>query len=507
MLCSAASVAPDSSGKLAGDGSPTEVALLCAAYKCGVKKDELLRRCRVVSENPFDSARKMMSVAVKEGTRVTLLVKGAPDVVLARCERIADARGTRPMSAAQREAVAAAVREYAAGAKRVIAVARREDGCAEEKLVFLALCAMMDPPRKEVKEAVRRCRAAGIRPVMITGDHALTAKAVARAIGIAREGERVVQGEEIERMSDDALAAAVRDTNVFARVSPKHKLRIVRALRRSGFITAMTGDGVNDAPAVKEADIGVAMGISGSDVTKEASSVVILDDNFATIVAAVEEGRIIYQNIRRFIRFLLTSNLGEVLTVVLAMCFDMPVIFIPIQILLINLVTDGLPAVALGMEPAEKDIMRKPPRDPAQGLFAGGLASTILFRGAVLGLCNLLCFALVFRMTGDLVVSRSATYLTLVCAQMLHVLECKLDASGFELSSVFRNKTLLAACLLSIGVTFAVVYLPFLQRIFQTAAVTGGALAVCAGCVALSPLLGGLAQLGAGGRERRAARS
>ncbi|MEA4912267.1 MAG: cation-translocating P-type ATPase [Oscillospiraceae bacterium] len=494
-LCSNASIAPDTAGRLAGDGSPTEVALLRAAYKCGVKKEELLRTAHITAENPFDSARKMMSVAAATSDGTVFYVKGAPDVVLEKCDRVALPGGVQPMTSARRQAVAAAVRGYAAQARRVIAVAMREDGCAEEKLVFLALCAMMDPPRREVKDAVRRCREAGVRPVMITGDHALTARAVARAVGIARDGERVVEGAEIEKMDDAALAAAVRTTNVFARVSPRHKLRIVRALRSNGCITAMTGDGVNDAPAVKEADIGVAMGISGSDVTKEASSVVILDDNFATIVAAVEEGRIIYQNIRRFIRFLLTSNLGEVLTVLLAMLLDMPVIFIPIQILLINLVTDGLPAVALGMEPAEADIMKKPPRDPGESLFAGGLLPEILFRGAVLGLCNLLSFALVFRTTGDIVVSRSAAYMTLVCAQMVYVLECKLDASDFAWRSMFRNKTLLFACLLSVGVTIAVVYFPPLQAVFQTAAVTGKSFLISVGCIALSPLVGGISAL------------
>ncbi|MEA5050961.1 MAG: cation-translocating P-type ATPase [Oscillospiraceae bacterium] len=494
-LCSNAAVAPGADGRLAGEGSPTEVALLRAAWKCGVRRDELLRTAHITAENPFDSTRKMMSVAVRTGERTALLAKGAPDVILSKCDRIALPGGVQPLTPARRQTLEAAVRSYAADAKRVIAVARRDDGCTEDKLVFLALCAMMDPPRREVKEAVRRCRRAGIRPVMITGDHALTARAVARAVGIAGDGDRVLEGAQIEKMDDDALAGAVRTVSVFARVSPRHKLRIVRAFRRNGCVTAMTGDGVNDAPAVKEADIGVAMGISGSDVTKEASSVVILDDNFATIVAAVEEGRIIYQNIRRFIRFLLTSNLGEVLTVVLAMFLDMPVIFIPIQILLINLVTDGLPAVALGMEPAERDIMEKPPRDPGESLFAGGLIGTILFRGAVLGLCNLLSFALVYRTTGDIVVSRSAAYLTLVCAQMVHVLECKLDAAGFELSSIFRNRVLLFACLLSVAVTLAVVYMPFLQSVFETAAVTGRPLLISLGCIALSPLVGGLAAL------------
>lgn len=491
-LCGTATIEPDGKDKWTLSGSPTETALLVAAAKCGVDRAELLKTFAVVDEKPFDSVRKMMSVQAVRGGKSITLTKGAPDEVLRKCTHIGSESGIRPMSHADRMRIVAEVERMANNAERVLAVATRQGAFAESELVFLGLFGMKDPPRREVKRAVAQCRRAGIRPIMITGDHALTACAIAREVGIAAPGDQAVEGRQIEKMSEAELRETVKNTGVFARVSPHHKLRIVEALRKNGNIVAMTGDGVNDAPAVKQADIGVAMGISGSDVTKEASSVVILDDNFATIVAAVEEGRIIYQNIKRFIRFLLTSNLGEVMTVVLAMALGMPVIFIPIQILLINLVTDGLPAVALGMEPAAEDIMERPPRDPNEGLFAHGLAVSIVFRGVVLGLCNLLSFAAVYRMSGGgLTVARSASYMTLIFAQMLYVLECRADSHVFiHPGKLFSNKTLLFACVLSIAVTLAVVYIPALQSIFALSAVRGELLLPVLGCTLISPLMG-----------------
>jgi Ca2+-transporting ATPase len=421
------------------------------------------------------------------------MLKGAPDIVLPRCSDIGMTNGVRPMTAADRGRVTAEVDRLTGDAQRVIAVAVKNGEFSENKLTFLALFGMKDPPRREVRPAVKICREAGIKPVMITGDHAATARAIAREVGILMPGDRVIEGHEIERMSDAELRAAAAEAAVFARVSPRHKLRIVRAFKQSGHVAAMTGDGVNDAPAVKEADIGVAMGVAGSDVTKEASSVVVLDDNFATIVAAIEEGRIIYQNIRRFIQFLLASNFGEVLTVVLAMALGMPAIFLPIQILLINLVTDGLPAIALGMDPAGDGIMKRPPRPVGEGLFSGGLVSSILFRGAVLGLCNVLCFAMVLRRSGDLVMARSAAYMTLVIAQMLYVLECKLE-SGVR--RMLNNKTLIIAVALSVGMTLAVVYLPVLQKVFATTAVAPEMLGPVALSVAINPIMGLLSAVG-----------
>lgn len=490
VICSTARVSEDSKGKLSLEGSPTETALLVAAYKLKIKKNELLSRYRIVHEMPFDSVRKMMSVAVRDGVGLKLFVKGAPDLVLKKCSRVRKYERDIPLSEREEAEIKDKIASLSADAKRVIAIAVKSGSSEESELTFLALCGISDPPRREVAPAVKKCRAAGIRPIMITGDHALTAVAIAKSVGIAREGEAALTGAEIDALSDELLRERVKRVNVFARVSPAHKLRIVKALRSDGSIVAMTGDGVNDAPAIKEADIGVAMGISGSDVTKEASGVVILDDNFATIVAAVEEGRIIYKNVKRFIRFLLTSNLGEVLTVVLAMVMRMPVVFAPIQILLINLVTDGLPSVALGMEKGSDNIMNEKPRKREEGLFAGGMTGTVLFRGAILGLCNLLCFSLVLRVGGTLETARSATFLTLIVAQMIHVFECKFEDTRFSLREIFSNRLLVIACLSSVAVTIAVIYLPILQTVFLTSAVKGAPLLISAACVVLSVILG-----------------
>ncbi|MEG2634024.1 MAG: HAD-IC family P-type ATPase, partial [Oscillospiraceae bacterium] len=300
-MCSNSSVEPNGAKALTVRGNPTETALLCAAFKCGIKKDELIKKFHLLDEIPFDSTRKMMSVYVKHGDRLSVMTKGAPDRILEKCSYIGTDTGVRPITASDRRRLGAELERMANDAQRVLAIAIKQGDFNENALTFLAFAGMKDPPRREVKGAVELCRRAGIKPMMITGDHALTARAIAREVGIMTDAQRVVEGAEIESSDDARLRALVERTSVFARVSPTHKLRIVNACKQNGHIIAMAGDGVNDAPAIKSADIGVAMGISGSDVTKEASSVVILDDNFATIVAAVEEGRIIYQNIKRFI--------------------------------------------------------------------------------------------------------------------------------------------------------------------------------------------------------------
>ena len=277
-------------------------------------------------------------------------------------------------------------------------------------------------------------------------------------------------GAELDRLSDQELSEAVKETAVFARVTPAHKLRIVRAFRRNGQITAMTGDGVNDAPAVKEADIGVSMGKSGTDVTKEASELILLDDNFTTLVNAVAEGRSIYHNIRKFIRYLLSCNIGEVLTMFLGMLFHMPVILLPIQILLVNLVTDGLPAIALGLEPYDRRVMQKPPRKPNESVFSNGLAGKIIVRGILIGLATLASFTVVYRMTGDLISARTGALFALIFAQLLHVFECKSEERTLFTINWFDNKKLIAAALFSLSILLCVVYLPIFQPIFKTCA-------------------------------------
>ena len=473
-------------------GDPTEVAVLVAAAKGGVDKDVLLRTHRLVEEHPFDSDRKMMSVVVagRAGGDRRLLCKGAPDVLLERCTAIAAPSGVRPMTAQDRREAQKAAAEMANRALRVLAFAESptpEKG--ETGMCWLGQAGMIDPPRPEVRPAVKKCRAAGIKPVMITGDAPDTARAIARAVDIARPGDGVLTGAQLDAMSDEELKQACMRTSVYARVSPAHKLRIVRAYKGAGQITAMTGDGVNDAPAVKEADIGVAMGITGTDVTKEASSVVVLDDNFATIVAAVEEGRVIYQNIRRFIRFLLTSNLGEVLGMLFGMVLHLPVTLLPIQILLVNLFTDGLPAIALGMEPPAKGIMNRPPRPKEEGLFAHGLARTIVVRGAMLGMASCGAYWAVLAGGGALEVARSACFITIVLSQMLHLFECRGEGLHFG-----GNPALLAAAGASVAMTLLCVYLPLAQGIFNTAPVLGVHLLYVLIAVVSGPILTAMAR-------------
>ncbi|MBD5093444.1 MAG: cation-translocating P-type ATPase [Subdoligranulum sp.] len=489
-LCEAAALCATAHITRRGDafetmGDPTETAALVAAAKAGVTREALLKGYTVVSENPFDAQRKRMSVVVRGQGGSRLLCKGAPDVLLGHCTRIATAAGTRTITAADRAEIAAVCAQMAGQALRMLGFAESDTPArGEEELCFLGVMGMLDPPRPEVRPAVKRCREAGIRPVMITGDYRDTALAIARDVGIARAGDGVLTGEELDAMTDEQLAAQCMRVSVYARVSPAHKLRIVRAYKAAGQVVAMTGDGTNDAPAVKEADIGVAMGISGTDVTKEASGVVILDDNFATIVAAVEEGRVIYQNIRRFIRFLLTSNLGEVLGMLFGMLLHLPVTLLPIQILLVNLFTDGLPAIALGMEPPAQDIMQRKPRPKTEGLFAHGLARTIIVRGVMLGMASCGAYWAVLTMSGDLTVARSACFLTIVLSQMLHIFECR--GEGLDFSG---NPALLAAALTSVGATLASVYLPAVQGFFGTAAVLGRDLLPVAIAVVAGPAI------------------
>lgn len=483
VLCSTAQITQKKK-EYEVSGDPTEAAVLVAAAKAGITREKLAAEYTVIGENPFDANRKRMSVTVRTKAGSRLLCKGAPDLLLAHCTRIMQAGTERPMTPQDRADIKKACGELSAGALRVLAFAQSstpEKG--EEELCFLGLMGMIDPPRKEVKEAVRKCRQAGIRPVMITGDSRETALAVAQQTGIARQTDGVLSGRELDDLSDQELAARCMHTSVYVRVTPEHKLRIVRAYKAAGQVVAMTGDGVNDAPAVKEADIGVAMGITGTDVTKQASGVVILDDNFATIVSAAEEGRVIYQNIRRFIRFLLTSNLGEVTGMLFGMLMHLPVMLLPIQILLVNLFTDSLPAVALGMEKPAKDIMNQKPRPKNEGLFAHGLARTIVVRGIMLGAASSGAYWAVLRMSGDLTVARSACFLAIVLSQMMHLFECRGEGLHFT-----GNPPLLMAALASVVSTLLVVYVPLLQKIFGTTAVCGAYLIPVAAAVLIGPV-------------------
>jgi len=327
---------------------------------------------------------------------------------------------------------------------------------------------------------------------MITGDHKLTAQAIAKELKIYNDGDRVITGKELDKMSDTQLENAVMDTSVFARVSPNHKLRIVRAYKKRNQIVAMTGDGVNDAPAIKEADIGVAMGINGTDVTKETASVVLLDDNFATIVTAVEEGRTIYSNIRKFIRYLLSCNIGEVVTMFVGMLMGFPVVLLPMHILLINLVTDSLPALALGVDPPDKYMMNLPPRRKDDTLFSGGLAGKIVFRGILIGLTTLGVYVGFLNSGNTIEVARTAAFVTLIATQLIHVFECKSEYLPLYRINIFNNLKLIGSVILSAGVVAAALYIPALQAIFQTQALSLTQLLIVIASSLAVPLISGV---------------
>ncbi len=482
-------------------GDPTEGALVVAAWKAGYRPERLWQGYRRLHELPFESERRRMSVLVADERGEAILhTKGAPDTILDLSGHILLGGKVQPLTAELRQAILAENERMAGQALRVIGVAFRTlpeaelpsdlDEAArawERDLIFVGLLGMIDPPRPEVKRAVQAAHRASIRTVMITGDHAGTALAVARELGIAAgEGERAVTGRELDAMSDADLVEAVRNTRVFARVSPQHKLRIVRAFKSLGEIVAMTGDGVNDAPAVKEADIGIAMGRTGTDVTKEASAMILSDDNFATIVAAVEEGRGIYDNIRKFIRYLLSCNTGEVLTMFLAALMRLPLPLLPIQILFVNLVTDGLPAMALGIDPTEPDVMDRPPRRPDEGVFARRLGIKILGRGMLIGIGTLVSFVaavwmaaqagVVNPLSDPMVLQRARTMAlaTLVCAQLIHVFDCRSERRTIFETGLFGNPWLVGAVASSATALLLAIYWAPLAMVFDTVALSGG---------------------------------
>lgn len=454
-------------------GDPTETALVKLFFN-----DVKLLRIFVSSgyrlfDIPFDSTRKMMSVIVKENGKETCYVKGAPERVLERCTHIYESGTIKPLTYQKKQQILSFIESMSNRALRCISAAYKDydikrDETLEKNLVFLGVAGIIDPPRPEVKDSVLKCKLAGIRPVMITGDHKNTAYAIAKDLSIVNSQDQVITGDEIEKLSDKELVEKVKRVRVFARVSPNHKLRIVKAFKKNGNIVAMTGDGVNDAPAIKEADIGVAMGISGTDVTKEASSMILMDDNFATIVAAVEEGRVIYDNIRKFIRYLLSCNLGEVLTMFLASIFYLPAPLAPIQILFVNLATDGLPAIALGVDPPDKDIMNQTPRGKGESIFARGLTEKILVRGSLIGVCTLLSFTVGTYYGMDTKTCRTMALCTLVMSQLIHVFECRSERHSIFEIKLFTNPYLVVAVCISITMLLTIIYVPFFRNVFHT---------------------------------------
>ncbi|MHB8917305.1 MAG: calcium-translocating P-type ATPase, SERCA-type, partial [Desulfocucumaceae bacterium] len=457
-------------------GDPTEGALLVMAARGGAWRERLEQSETRVAELPFDSDRKRMTVIYRNPAgELSAYAKGAPDVLLELCTHRYVSGIAVPMTAGDREKILATSSEMAAGALRVLAFAfkqvtgEREDYSGEENnLTFLGLCGMIDPPRPSAVSAVHTCRRAGIHVAMITGDHQATARAVARELGLLARGGRVVTGTELDAIPDGELMRQAGEVAVYARVSPRHKLRIVRELKQAGHVVAMTGDGVNDAPAVKEADIGISMGISGTEVTREASSIVLADDNFSTIVAAIEEGRGIYDNIRKFIRYLLSCNTGEVLVMFLAVLGGLPLPLLPIQILWVNLVTDGLPALALGVDPADRDIMNRKPRPPEESIFAQGLLWRALGSGSFIALCVLAVFWAAWAGSGNLDLARTMAFNSLVLSQLFFVFTCRSERHSIIELGLLTNPKLVLAVLCSGALQVAVIYSPFMRTVFHT---------------------------------------
>jgi P-type Ca2+ transporter type 2C len=485
-------------GRWTVEGDPTEGALIVAARKCGLSESDLEKRLPRVGEVPFSSERKLMSTIHRDTAQEhagIVFTKGAPDVLLTRCVFELVGEGRRSLTGVRREEILQTNEELAGEAMRTLGVAALwldEDALAkhadnpneqvEQGLVFVGLIGMIDPPRPEATAAVARARNAGIRPIMITGDHPRTASVIARELGISSDG-RTTTGAELDKLSAEALARTTSEVSVYARVNPEHKLRIVDALKRSGAIVAMTGDGVNDAPALKRADIGVAMGITGTDVSKEAADIVLSDDNFASIVAAVEEGRAIFANIRKFLRYLLSSNIGEVMTMFFGVVFatqiglavDDGAVVLPLlatQILWINLVTDGPPALALGLDPPDDGLMERPPRPAGERVVTAAMWRGIILVGVIMAAGTLLVLDAALpggfvEGGGDLTYAHTMAFTTLMLFQMFNVLNARSD----ELSAfvhLFANRWLWAALIGSVVLQVAVVYVPFLQNAFGT---------------------------------------
>lgn len=505
VLCSDARLSAEGDQrKMIGD--PTEGALVAVGEKAGLLKMKEEKNLPRLMELPFDSTRKRMSTVhqgdfgrgiaglPEEGR--WLFVKGAPDTVLDQCDRWLGPNGVEELSFGKREEFLKHNSKMAGEALRVLAFAFRPFGEgeslsveeSERDLILIGFMGMIDPPRSEAKEAIKVCKRAGINVIMITGDHPETAWAVAKELGMAVEEEQVITGSQLDRLSQEELEEEVRKVTVFARVSPEHKVRIVDALRKNGNIVAMTGDGVNDAPALKRADIGAAMGITGTDVAKEAAQMVLADDNFVTIVGAVKEGRIIFENIKKAIYFLLSCNAGEILTIFVAILLGWPIPLLPIQILWVNLITDSLPALSLGVDPPEDEVMKRRPRDPEEGIFGPGIKATLPLFGVFIALITLIAFR--FGMKVSVSKGQTMAFATLGMSQLFHVFNLRSLYNSIFGRGILGNKSLLWSVLLSGLLQLAVLYLPFLMRIFRVAPLEAFDLLLVVGLSA-SPILFG----------------
>lgn len=457
-------------------GDPTEIALVNFSEKHDLPVEKMREKYQRLGEIPFDSDRKLMSTVHKIGDNYKMLTKGAVDVLSGRINEVKTMDGKRPFTAEDLAELKKVNTEFSQMGLRVLAVCERDVDTVdisvddEKDYILLGLVAMQDPPREESAEAVRKCKTAGIRPIMITGDHLVTASAIARKIGILDDNGRAVEGREIENLSDEALDEFVSDVSVYARVSPEHKIRIVSAWQRKGYIVSMTGDGVNDAPALKQADIGVAMGITGSEVAKDAASMVLTDDNFATIVKAIENGRNLYRNIQRAIQFLLSGNTAGILAVLYASFMALPVPFKAVHLLFINLLTDSLPAIALGVEPHSSDVMNEKPRPKNQSILTKKVLTNICVEGVVIGVMTMIAFYVGFMRNAE--VASTMAFSTLCLSRLVHGFNCKSDKPVWFTKKMWNNKSMIGAFFVGFVLLNAVLLVPALQGIFAVAPLT-----------------------------------
>ena len=458
-------------------GDPTEVALLEMGRKADIKEDILKEMMPRMEEIPFDSDRKLMSTKYRLHGVPTILVKGALDILLKRTDRIRIGDEVRPITEQDVKEILDKNQAFSEQGLRVLAFAYKEAQAdqqltldEEDHLIFIGLVSMIDPPREESKEAVAEAKRAGIRPVMITGDHKITATAIAEQIGIFSEGDMAVTGQERDAMSEEELDDKIGKISVYARVSPENKIRIVDAWQRKGAVTAMTGDGVNDAPALKKADIGVAMGITGTEVSKDAASMILTDDNFATIIKAVANGRNVYRNIKNAVQFLLSGNMAGIMAVLYTSLAALPVPFQPVHLLFINLLTDSLPAIAIGMEKAEKDLLSEPPRDPKQGILTKDLMTALFLQGGLIAVCTMIAFHI--GLSTDSATASSMAFATLTLARLFHGFNCRSRHSIFKIG-LTSNINSIGAFFGGVLLLALVIFVPVMRTLFSVSPLNG----------------------------------
>ncbi len=466
-------------GKKQVIGEPTEVAIVEKGLEINKNKEELYKTMKRINEIPFDSSRKLMTTIHKTGNKYRIITKGAPDVLIGICNKIYINGKINNLVTSEKKKIVQRNLNMANNALRVIAVgyldveflpSKITSEIIEKNLIFVGLIGMIDPPREGVREAVATCRKAGIKTVMITGDHIATAKAIAKELGILNLGDKTITGAELDKMTQSQLENNIKSYSVFARVTPEHKVRIVKAWQKTGAVVAMTGDGVNDSPALKNSDIGIAMGKNGTDVAKNASDMILADDNFVTIVEAVKYGRNIYDNIRKAIHFLIATNIGEIVTIFIGLLLGLKSPLLAIQLLWVNLVTDSLPAIALGLEPAEKDIMNRKPQDSKKGIFADGLWNKIIVEGIMIGMLTLFSFSLGNSIYG-IEVGRTMAFVSLGLLELIHCFNIKSEKSIFEIN-MFENKFLIGSFIVGTILQVGVVVIPALAEIFKLVPLT-----------------------------------